>query len=225
MIPGGRQVPALKGDARMGGKRAERLQVMLTIDEVRKVEEWRFEHRMPSRSAAVRALMNLGLHVKAPQVNESAMLEGAVSSRDAGVVENGSFLTGSETAADGPAVLVMAGDYLVGQGIRRLLDEAGFRVVGPAAGPGEARSLAKSAAPAAAVIDAAAHDGSAAATADYLAERGVPFLFLIADGPETSLPEQHRSAPVASREQAASDLAACVSGLLRLDERPRTQPA
>ena len=75
----------------MTGKRAERLQVMLTLDEVRKVEEWRFANRMPSRSAAVRALMNLGLHARAPRLDESAMLEGAVSSRDVGVVENGSL--------------------------------------------------------------------------------------------------------------------------------------
>lgn len=75
----------------MPDKRAERLQVMLTAEEVRRVEEWRFENRMPSRSAAVRALMNLGLRAGSPGVDQSALLDGAVPSRDIGVVEVGSI--------------------------------------------------------------------------------------------------------------------------------------
>ena len=71
----------------MPEKRAERLQVMLTAEEVRMVEEWRFENRMPSRSAAVRALMNLGLRANSTVVDESDLLNGAVSSRDIGVAE------------------------------------------------------------------------------------------------------------------------------------------
>lgn len=71
----------------MNEKRAERLQVMLTAEEVRLVEEWRFENRMPSRSAAVRALMNLGLRAETTVVDESALLNGAVSSRDIGVAD------------------------------------------------------------------------------------------------------------------------------------------
>ena len=70
----------------MPGKRAERLQIMLTDEEARRVEEWRFENRMPSRSAAVRALMNLGLRAKAKIVDRSVLLDGGVSSRDIGVV-------------------------------------------------------------------------------------------------------------------------------------------
>ena len=70
----------------MTEKRAERLQVMLTPEEVRLVEEWRFKNRMPSRSAAVRALMNLGLRARSTLVDEAALLDGAVSSRDIGVV-------------------------------------------------------------------------------------------------------------------------------------------
>jgi hypothetical protein len=71
----------------MPEKRAERLQVMLTVEEVRMVEEWRFRNRMPSRSAAVRALMNLGLRANSTVVDRSALLDGAVSSRDIGVAE------------------------------------------------------------------------------------------------------------------------------------------
>ena len=71
----------------MPGKRAERLQIMLTEEEARKVEEWRFDNRMPSRSAAVRALMNLGLRARTEIIDRSALLDGGVSSRDIGVVK------------------------------------------------------------------------------------------------------------------------------------------
>ena len=71
----------------MPGKRAERLQIMLTEEEARRVEEWRFENRMPSRSAAVRALMNLGLRARTKIVDQSVLLDGGVSSRDIGIVK------------------------------------------------------------------------------------------------------------------------------------------
>lgn len=41
--------------------RPERLQIMLTVDELKAVENWRFEKRMPSRAAAVRELLRRGL--------------------------------------------------------------------------------------------------------------------------------------------------------------------
>ena len=41
--------------------RAERLQIMLTDGELEALDDWRFERRMPSRAAAVRELLRLGL--------------------------------------------------------------------------------------------------------------------------------------------------------------------
>jgi hypothetical protein len=41
--------------------RAERLQIMLTEDEFAVLDDWRFSRRMPSRAAAVRELLRLGL--------------------------------------------------------------------------------------------------------------------------------------------------------------------
>jgi len=41
--------------------RGERLQIMLTDDELRAVDDWRFKTRMPSRAAAVRELLKRGL--------------------------------------------------------------------------------------------------------------------------------------------------------------------
>lgn len=42
-------------------ERPERLQIMLSADELAALENWRFEKRMPSRAAAVRELLRRGL--------------------------------------------------------------------------------------------------------------------------------------------------------------------
>ena len=44
-----------------GKKRVERVLVMLDEDELRALDTWRFEHRMPSRSATIRELLRRGL--------------------------------------------------------------------------------------------------------------------------------------------------------------------
>jgi len=41
--------------------RAERLQIMVTPDEVKLIDNWRFSKRMPSRASAVRELLKRGL--------------------------------------------------------------------------------------------------------------------------------------------------------------------
>ena len=41
--------------------RDERLQIMLTDEELRILDDWRFERRMPSRAAAIRELLKRGL--------------------------------------------------------------------------------------------------------------------------------------------------------------------
>ena len=45
----------------MADERGERLQIMLTAEEVTAVDDWRFARRMPSRAAAVRELLKRGL--------------------------------------------------------------------------------------------------------------------------------------------------------------------
>jgi hypothetical protein len=47
----------------MNDMRGERLQVMLSPDELAAVDDFRFKHRMPTRAAAVRELLKLGLTV------------------------------------------------------------------------------------------------------------------------------------------------------------------
>ncbi|UPJ49788.1 hypothetical protein IVB30_44085 [Bradyrhizobium sp. 200] len=49
----------------MSDMRGERLQVMLSPEELTAIDDFRFKHRMPTRAAAVRELLKLGLTVVA----------------------------------------------------------------------------------------------------------------------------------------------------------------
>lgn len=44
--------------------RPERLQIMLSAEEIKALDDWRFQHRMPSRASAVRELLKRGLLVE-----------------------------------------------------------------------------------------------------------------------------------------------------------------
>ncbi len=44
-----------------GPKRVERLQVMLAPNELKALDDWRFNRRMPSRASAIRELLKRGL--------------------------------------------------------------------------------------------------------------------------------------------------------------------
>ena len=65
-----------------GLARDERLQIMLSPQELNAVDNFRFAHRMPSRAAAVRELLRHGLTAS------GTVLENAgVKSRDYGVLK------------------------------------------------------------------------------------------------------------------------------------------
>jgi hypothetical protein len=49
----------------MNDIRDERLQVMLSPEELAALDDFRFKHRMPTRAAAVREILKLGLTVAA----------------------------------------------------------------------------------------------------------------------------------------------------------------
>ena len=44
--------------------RGERLQIMLTAEELSALDDWRFRKRMPSRASAVRELLKRGLQAE-----------------------------------------------------------------------------------------------------------------------------------------------------------------
>jgi hypothetical protein len=61
--------------------REQRLQIMLTPLELKAVDDWRFGQRMPSRAAAVRELLRLGLAAEGVDVAASGS-----KSQDFGVI-------------------------------------------------------------------------------------------------------------------------------------------
>jgi hypothetical protein len=60
--------------------RGERLQIMLTEEELKAVDDWRFQKRMPSRASAVRELLKRGLASEG-----FALADGGSKSEDFGV--------------------------------------------------------------------------------------------------------------------------------------------
>ena len=61
--------------------RGERLQIMITKDELGALDTWRFSRHMPSRAAAVRELLRRGLSAEG-----FAISDGSTKSSDFGVV-------------------------------------------------------------------------------------------------------------------------------------------
>lgn len=52
-------------------KRSERIQLMLDVDELEAIDEWRFDNRLPTRAAAIRELIKRGLMNRSLQPPET----------------------------------------------------------------------------------------------------------------------------------------------------------
>ena len=63
-------------------KRPERLQIMLTEQELKALDDWRFVRRMPSRASAIRELLKRGLAAEGIDVPNSR-----AKSREYGVID------------------------------------------------------------------------------------------------------------------------------------------
>jgi hypothetical protein len=63
-------------------QRGERLQIMLTGEELEALDNWRFAKRMPSRAAAIRELLKRGLGAEGFNV-----ADGGSRSQDFGVTD------------------------------------------------------------------------------------------------------------------------------------------
>jgi hypothetical protein len=70
--------------------RGERLQIMLTEDELAALDDWRFSQRMPSRAAAVRELLRRGLTAEGVRLADARM-----RSKDFGVTDDTSRSCGA----------------------------------------------------------------------------------------------------------------------------------
>jgi hypothetical protein len=69
----------------MTDPRGERLQIMLTPEELEALDNWRFQKRMPSRAAAVRELLKRGLAAEGFE-----LAQGGNKSQDFGITGNSS---------------------------------------------------------------------------------------------------------------------------------------
>jgi hypothetical protein len=79
----------------MGEDRGERLQIMLTEEELKALDDWRFGKRMPSRAAAIRELLRRGLSAEGFSAAEAGQ-----KSQSYGVIAT----PPSETDGHGPDV-------------------------------------------------------------------------------------------------------------------------
>ncbi|HEY7976745.1 MAG TPA: hypothetical protein VID67_01015 [Rhizomicrobium sp.] len=75
--------------------RGERLQIMLTKEEIEALDNWRFQKRMPSRAAAIRELLKRGLVAEGFDQAQSGS-----RSRDYGVMGEDSH-AGKKNGGDG----------------------------------------------------------------------------------------------------------------------------
>ena len=76
--------------------RGERLQIMLTGEELEALDNWRFAKRMPSRAAAVRELLKRGLAAEG-----FAVADGGSKSEDFGVTGTSSASPSRDAQAPG----------------------------------------------------------------------------------------------------------------------------
>jgi len=70
-------------------ERGERLQIMLTLEELEALDNWRFQRRMPSRASAVRELLKRGLAAEGFVHAEQGKASGDYGMIGAGAPEDG----------------------------------------------------------------------------------------------------------------------------------------
>ncbi|MEZ5669739.1 MAG: response regulator [Alphaproteobacteria bacterium] len=198
----------------MAGKRVEKIQIHVNDEELAAIDEWRFEHRMPSRSAAVRAMLHVALNRKGPKVMPLATV---VSSREAGVVEASPALSAALGTGARPKALLVEDEYLIAVGLEAIVEELGFDVLGPVANSDEARGIVEANRPDVAVLDVDLGGATSFDLALLLQRQRIPFVFC--SGMTTELPEALKGVPVVAKPFVKDELAAHLAGLTRTRTR------
>jgi len=70
--------------------RGERLQVMLTLEELAALDNWRFKAHMPSRASAIRELLRRGLAAEGFEISD-----GSTKSGEFGVISMPKYMSRS----------------------------------------------------------------------------------------------------------------------------------
>ncbi|MFW6027382.1 MAG: hypothetical protein ACOC91_01095 [bacterium] len=187
----------------MPGKRIERLQIMLSEEELAAIDEWRFRHRMPSRSAAVRAMLNVAIRNNPPPPDEEAPHGEVAPSKDVGVLACPPAAVEAGTALR-RRLVVIEPEREATAGITSLLEQAGHEVVALLTGLENWRETAFRDPPDCAVIGDGLTPEAAARMADELARHRMPFVYFRAR-PEAPVPARLQDAPAIHTGANADD--------------------
>jgi len=178
----------------MPGKRVERLQIMLNEEELAAIDEWRFRHRMPSRSAAVRAMLNVALKTEPARASEGNNHGEVAPSEEVGQLEDTLAPGNKVSSRTRRRILVVEQERVAAAGITTLLEAAGHEVVAVVPGPKEWLECAAADRVECAVIGDGLHPELAVRMADELSGKGIPFVYFNAK-PHIPIPDRFREAP------------------------------
>lgn len=156
----------------MPDKRTEMIQVLLNEEELRAIDAWRFDNRMPSRSASIRALLHVGLKARS-----KTRIDGNFNAREVGVIEAPASLQAALGTGERKKVLIVEDEYLIAAGLESIVEGLGYEVVGPAGSTKEAKAILKDTRPAAAILDVDLGKETSFAIAAQLKELAVPIVF------------------------------------------------
>jgi len=102
-------------------------------------------------------------------------------------------------------ILIVEDDFLIAQSFARLMADRGFTVIGPAATADDALRQIERENPDCVLLDVGLREGSAAAVAQALRKRGVPFVVVTAYSRD-SLPAELQQAPYLPKPMRDADL-------------------
>ncbi len=195
----------------MPNKRTDKIQILVDDEELEAIDEWRFEHHMPSRSAAVRALLHVALKSRGPKsVRPSVVL----TSRDVGVVESSPELQAALGTGARKKILLVEDEYLIAAGLGSIVEELGYDVVGPVSETRQALELIDRSTPDAAVLDIDLGKETSLGLAEILMRRRIPLVFCT--GVNVDLPESLRSVPVVTKPHVREEIGAVMRSLINV---------
>ena len=129
------------------------------------------------------------------------------------VVPNHEVVPPPLVATKGRRVLVVEDEALTALALQKLLQDAGFDVLGPVARVNDALDLIRTGNPGAAVLDVNLFGETVKPVADSLRDMGVPFLFCTGYQKGGAVAEYHRQAPVVNKPVNANLLIKAVGNL------------
>ncbi|MDQ2104577.1 PAS domain S-box protein [Azospirillum isscasi] len=127
-----------------------------------------------------------------------------------------------KAAAPGARVLVVEDEALTAMGLQQVLEDAGYRVIGPVAHVQDAIDLARGSPPDLAVLDVNLFGQPSFPVAELLDDMGVPFLFCTGYGSLNTPNDRLRQAPVLAKPVRPDRLLRTIGALLLSRNRPAT---